>query len=262
MKTVVLDLDGTMYRGTQIIQSAKEFIDYCLEKHIPFVFLTNNAMRTRKQNAKHMLDMGYSGISYEQFFNSAMAACAYAKKHYDIKRAVYLGKDGLKEAMDLTSMVYDPIDPQAVFVGLNKDANYQDYSQYLAYLLNGAKLIGTNKDRILASPNGFEMGNGSIVKMFEYASNQISPDIAKPATPILELCLDHFGLNRDDIILIGDNLETDIKLGENANIETVFVQTGVHTKADIDILDIHPTYVINHLMELPALIFESNNDII
>ena len=80
MKTVVLDLDGTMYRGSQIIQSAKEFIDYCLENKIPFIFLTNNAMRTRAQNVKHMLDMGYSGISSEQFFNSAMAACAYAKK--------------------------------------------------------------------------------------------------------------------------------------------------------------------------------------
>ena len=71
MKTVVLDLDGTMYRGSQIIQSAKEFIDYCLENKIPFIFLTNNAMRTRAQNVKHMLDMGYSGISSEQFFNSA-----------------------------------------------------------------------------------------------------------------------------------------------------------------------------------------------
>ena len=88
MKTVVLDLDGTMYRGSQIIQSAKEFIDYCLENKIPFIFLTNNAMRTRAQNVKHMLDMGYSGISSEQFFNSAMAACAYAKKQYSIKRAV------------------------------------------------------------------------------------------------------------------------------------------------------------------------------
>lgn len=262
MKTVVLDLDGTMYRGTQIIQSAKAFIDYCLEKKIPFVFLTNNAMRTRKQNAKHMLDMGYSGISSEQFFNSAMAACLYAKQYYDIKRAVYLGKDGLKEAMELASIDYDPISPQAVFVGLNKEATYQDYSQYLTYLLNGAKLIGTNKDRILASPNGFEMGNGSIIAMFEYASNQISPNIGKPSTSILKLCLDHFELEPDDIILVGDNLETDIKLGENANIETVFVQTGVHTKADIEVLNIHPTYVIDHLMELPALIFDCINDTI
>lgn len=262
MKTVVLDLDGTMYRGSQIIQSAKEFIDYCLENKIPFIFLTNNAMRTRAQNVKHMLDMGYSGISSEQFFNSAMAACAYAKKQYSIKRAVYLGKDGLKEAMELSSIEYDPKHPQAVFVGLNKEATYQEYSQYLAYLLKGAKLIGTNKDRILASPKGFEIGNGSIVKMFEYASNQISPDIGKPATAILDLCLDHFELDRNDILLVGDNLETDIKLGQNANIETVFVQTGVHTKEDIKRLNIHPTYVIDHLMELPALIFDHNNDTI
>lgn len=175
---------------------------------------------------------------------------------------MYLGKDGLKEAMELSSIEYDPKHPQAVFVGLNKEATYQEYSQYLAYLLKGAKLIGTNKDRILASPKGFEIGNGSIVKMFEYASNQISPDIGKPATPILDLCLDHFELDRNDILLVGDNLETDIKLGQNTNIETVFVQTGVHTKEDIKRLNIYPTYVIDHLMELPALIFDHNNDTI
>ena len=85
--------------------------------------------------------------------------------------------------------------------------------------------------------------------------NQISPDIGKILPPILDLCLDHFELDRNDILLVGDNLETDIKLGQNANIETVFVQTGVHTKEDIKRLNIHPTYVIDHLMELPALIF-------
>ena len=76
----------------------------------------------------------------------------HAKKTVFYQRAVYLGKDGLKEAMELSSIEYDPKHPQAVFVGLNKEATYQEYSQYLAYLLKGAKLIGTNKDRILASP--------------------------------------------------------------------------------------------------------------
>ena len=51
MKTVVLDLDGTMYRGSQIIQSAKEFIDYCLENKIPFIFLTNNAVSVKFNSA-------------------------------------------------------------------------------------------------------------------------------------------------------------------------------------------------------------------
>lgn len=250
MKTLVFDLDGTMYRGTSIIESAKEYLDYCIKQNIPFIFLTNNSMRTRSQNVKHMLDMGYSGIDESMFYNSAMAACHYAKKHFGVSMAYYIGKDGLKEAMEEYGISFDDKSPEAVFIGLNKDATYNDYSKALTYLLNGAKLIGTNTDRILASPNGFEVGNGSVVTLFEYASNQTSPDIAKPSKPILEFCLEHFSLNKEDIILIGDNLETDIKLGYDNNVKTVFVQTGVHTKDDLENFDVVPTYVVNNLMEL------------
>ena len=62
MKTLVFDLDGTMYRGTQIIESAHQFLDYCIQKDIPFIFLTNNSMRTPQENVKHMEEMGYTNI--------------------------------------------------------------------------------------------------------------------------------------------------------------------------------------------------------
>ena len=79
MKTIVLDLDGTMYRGTQPIESAKAFIDLCAARNVPYVFLTNNSMRTRQENAQHMLDMGYEHVEAGQFFNSAPATCEKAK---------------------------------------------------------------------------------------------------------------------------------------------------------------------------------------
>ena len=82
MKTLVLDLDGTMYRGTQIIESAHQFLDHCMKNNIPFIFLTNNSMRTPEENVKHILDMGYTDIKPSMFYNSAMAACQYVKKHF------------------------------------------------------------------------------------------------------------------------------------------------------------------------------------
>jgi len=143
-----------------------------------------------------------------------------------------------------------------VFIGLDKDATYKSYSKALSLILNGAKIIGTNNDRILAKPGGFEVGNGSVVDMFEYAANQKSPRIGKPNRAILDLCLEYFGLKEDEIILIGDNLETDIKLGFEQNIETVLVQTGVHKKEDIEQLKIYPTHVVNTLMDLVGYNFD------
>ncbi|MBQ0065906.1 MAG: HAD-IIA family hydrolase [Firmicutes bacterium] len=250
MKTYCLDLDGTMYRGTAIIESAKAFLDHCLEKNIPFIFLTNNAMRTQDENRIHMEKMGYTGIKNEMFYNSAMASCEFVRKNYEGNKVYYIGQSGLKEALLENGFEISEEHPDFVFVGLNKNANYHDYSKALSFLLGGAKLIGTNKDHILASPNGFEMGNGAILAMFEFASKQVSPDIAKPSPTMLELCMEHFHLKKEDIILVGDNLETDIRLGQNTGVETIFVQTGIHTKEDIDRLGIFPTRVVNTLEEL------------
>lgn len=250
MKTLIFDLDGTMYRGNQVIESAKHFLDYCRKNEIPFLFLTNNSMRTPQENAIHMLNMGYEGIDAKHFYNSAMASVEYVAEHYSSRKAYYIGKDGMKQALLDGGFLITDKDPDFVFIGLDKDADYHSYSKALTYLLKGAKLIGTNKDWILAKPGGFEMGNGSIVAMFEYASHQKSPDIAKPSYPILKYCLEHYGLNKEDVLLIGDNLGTDIKLGYNHGIQTVFVETGVHTRADLEDFDVKPTYVVSNLMDL------------
>ena len=249
MKTLLFDLDGTMYRGDAIIESAKLFLEACQKQNIPYLFLTNNSMRTREENVAHMEKMGYQGIKAEQFYNSAMASAQYVKVHYSGDKAYYLGKAGLEQALKEEGFNITDQDPDFVFVGLNKEATYREYSQALTFLLKGAKLIGTNQDRVLAKPDGFEMGNGSVVAMFEYATNQKSPDIAKPHTPILDLCLQHFHLQKEDVILIGDNLETDIILGKNAGVETLFVQTGVHTVQDIPRLGIEPDHVVSDLRD-------------
>lgn len=256
MKTLVFDLDGTMYRGTQIIESAHRFLDICIQKQIPFVFLTNNSMRTQEENTKHMLDMGYTHIQPKMFYNSAMAACQYVKKNYLGNRAYFIGKEGMRKALQDEGFILDDEHPDFVFIGLDKDATYQSYSKALSFLLNGAKLIGTNNDRVLVKPGGFEVGNGSVVHMFEYASGQKSPCIAKPYRPILDLCLDHFHLKAQDIILVGDNLETDILLGYKNHVETIFVQTGVHKVQDIDKLQIYPTHVVKTLMDLQDYNFD------
>lgn len=250
MKTYLIDLDGTMYRGTQIISGAKEFIDALIEKGERFVFLTNNAKRTKRQNVEHMENMGFKGIKEEHFFTSSMAAARYCASHYKGRNAYYIGQDGLKEALLESGFRICEEQVDFVFVGLDVSGNYDKYSKALGFLLNGAKLIGTNNDRLLAKPDGFNIGNGSVVAMFEYAIGKESPKIGKPYAPILEEALAYFHLHKEDCILLGDNLETDILLGVNNNVETTFVTSGVHTREDIERLHIYPTNTIDDVREL------------
>ena len=179
-KTYFIDLDGTMYRGSQIIEGAKEFIDTLTKRGERFVFLTNNAKRTKRQNVEHMEQMGFTGIREEHFFTSSMAAARYAAAHYEGRNVWYIGQDGLREALEDNGFTVTEQDVDLVFVGLDNTGTYEKYSKALDFLLKGAKLIGTNNDRLLAQPGGFAVGNGSIVAMFEYASGQVSPKIGKP----------------------------------------------------------------------------------
>ena len=254
MKTLVLDLDGTMYRGPEPIEAGIRLVNAMRSHGIPYLFLTNNSMRTPAQNASHMEKMGYQGICPEHFYNSAMASAAWARKNLGTERAAFIGQEGMKEALESEGIQITDEDPQALFVGLDKTMDYAGYSRALRHLLNGAVLVGTNKDRILAKPSGFEVGNGSVVALFEYASGQTSPDIAKPHAPILDLMLDRNGLRREDVILVGDNLETDIALGYNNHVKTILVESGVHSRNDISRLGVIPDLVIGSLDELTQMI--------
>lgn len=250
MKTYLIDLDGTMYCGDRMIEGADEFIRYLLEEKIPFLFLTNNSSRTAKQNVEHMERLGFTGIEPKHFYTSAMAAAAYVAKHSKQRRAFMVGEDGLKEALNQEGFEICEENADFVFVGLQKRGTYELYSKALGQLLQGAKLIGTNPDRIIAKADGFNVGNGAIVAMLEYASGQTSPKIGKPYLPILELALEKYNLKKEDVILLGDNLETEIRLGYENEVTTYFVLSGVHKKEDIERFHIYPSRVIEDLRDL------------
>lgn len=250
-KLYLLDLDGTMYRGSKIQTGAKEFIEYLHKTKQSYMFLTNNSKRTRIQNVEHMRQMGFENIHPEDFFTSAMAAASYVRKHYTMRKAWYIGEDGLGEALlDNGFTLVSDEQPDFVFVGLDQQADYKKYSQAIQYLVNGAILIGTNDDRLLAQSDGFALGNGAVVHMLAYATNQSVPKIGKPNAPILEECLHLLHKNTDEVIIIGDNLETDIALGVRQGVETILVEGGVHARSDCDRLGIHADRVIASLFDL------------
>ncbi len=250
-KFYMIDLDGTMYHGTNILPGAKEFINYLIKNKVQFIFLTNNSSRTQEQAAKHMLNMGFENIESSMFYTSAMAAADTISRLYPSKKkAAYIGEKGMRQALIDYDFVIEPDSPDFLFVGLDRQATYRDYSFALRALKKGAMLIGTNNDRILLSQDGINVGNGSVVAMFEYAANVEAFKIGKPHPAIIEGALRYCNVLKEDVIIIGDNLETDIKLGENAGIETILVTTGVNTMEDCYRLNIKPTYIIDKLSNL------------
>lgn len=250
MKTYIIDLDGTMYSGDKNIDGAREFINYLQKENIPYIFLTNNATRTKKQAKEHMLNLGFKNIKEEDFFTSAIAAAKYAAKNFSERNCFVIGEAGLLEALKEEGFNIVNENADFVFVGLDRQADYRKYSNAIHNILNGAKFIATNTDRLLPNNGNFDVGNGSAVALLEYATQIESIKVGKPYSKILDILLNEYKLKKEDIILIGDNLETDIKLGYDLGIETVMVTSGVHSKEDIERLKVYPTSFIHSLREL------------
>ena len=249
-KTLFLDLDGTMYRGDEVIAGVVAFVDALNHLRLPYYFLTNNAMRTHAQNREKMEAMGFNGIRDEQFITSAMAAASYIRHERPWKRVYYIGEQGMEEALLEQGFTLCDEDVEAVFAGLDSHVTYEKQCRGFYQLQKGARLIGTNPDRRLPHGDYFHIGNGAMVHMLEYCSEQQALMIGKPHAPMLQEALRYAGIEKEAALMIGDNLETDVAFGLNNGCSTIFVTTGVHTRQDCEKSGLRPDLVIDNLLEL------------
>lgn len=250
-KTYLIDLDGTMYKGSQVIPEAITFIQYLQEHHISYVFVTNNAMRTPAQIRIKMEHMGFTNLQDEDFFTSAMASVSYMKKHHQAKRVFYIGEEGLAQAIQAAGYEIDETHAELVFVGLDRHADFSLYSKVLRLLYEeGAMLVGTNQDRRLPDQASYLIGNGAIIEMLKYASEAPSITIGKPSQMMMEETLAYVQKSQSDCVVIGDNLETDIAFAIDNQVPAIMVCTGVHTKLDAQHFRVQPDVIVSSLSEL------------
>ena len=221
----------------------KGFLDYFNEQNADIFCLQETKLSAGQ------LDLELKG--YHQYWN-------YAEKKGYSGTAIFTKQEplsvsyglGIEEALKEWNFEFIQENPDFVVVGLDRNATYKSYSEALHHILAGAKFIATNPDRLLANNGTFDIGNGAVIDMLEYASGVEAIKIGKPYQIILDILLEEKNLKKEDLIFIGDNLETDIKLGYDAKIETIMVCSGVHTEKDIDRLKVYPTKVIKNLREL------------
>ena len=247
-KLYLIDLDGTIYNGDKKIKYAKEFVDYLNTNNIDYLFLTNNSTRQPKEVAEHLKKFDID-TSEEHVFTSSDATKIYLKgKGY--KNLYVIGESGLKNTLSSFNQKENEDCVDAVVVGLDRKLSYDKLTIATRAILKGAELIGTNPDTLLPTANGFMPSNGGQVKYLEYATSTPATFIGKPSKIIMESAINLFSYGKDEIVMIGDNYDTDIMAGINGGIDTIHVQTGVTSVEDLETKEHKPTYSIKNLFEL------------
>lgn len=254
-KAYLIDLDGTIYFGKNRIPSAEQFVHHLIEKQMPFLFMTNNATKTPEQVAEHLRTHYHLPVTAEHCYTSALALVDYLDAHHQGQSVHVVGESALHELVAQAGYMIDQTaNAQVVVQALDRETNYEKLAVAANAIRRGAAFLVTNQDRSIPTEAGIMPSSGALTAFLEYTT-RISPIVmGKPHRPILDGCLQRLGLSVDEVLMIGDNYETDIRVGIDAGMDTLLVLTGVTSAEEATKLPIAPTYIVEDLSqwELPS----------
>ncbi|MGY0836890.1 HAD-IIA family hydrolase [Aerococcus urinaeequi] len=256
-KVFLIDLDGTMYRGGQPIEGAKDFIERLIQEDIPFMFVTNNAMRDHQAAADNLNKITGLNVKGHHFYTSVDTLrfilaedLKSGKLVKDKGNAYVIGMSYLKDQVIQAGFnLVDDVDQRPcdiVVVGLDQDVTYPQLVEASIAVQRGAVFYLTNPDVQFPSDRGFVPGAGALGQVIT-AATRISPTVCgKPNALIIEGALAKLGYSKNQAVFLGDNLMTDISAAESAGIDAIFIETGVHTKDNLSEFDVTPTLVVEN----------------
>lgn len=249
-KGYLIDLDGTMYKGADEIDGAKQFIDYLNQHDIPHLYVTNNSTKVPEDVVKKLAGFGIEAKP-EEVVTSALATAHYIKQENAQASIYVIGEGGLRQSLLNQGLtLIDDTHVDYVVVGLDTKVDYDKFSQGTLGVRNGAKFISTNQDISIPNERGFLPGNGAITSVIT-TSTKVQPTfIGKPQPIIMDMAMDVINLPKEEVAMVGDLYETDIMSGINAGIDTIHVQTGVTSKEELAEKDQQPTYTFKDLNEV------------
>ncbi|WP_100332165.1 TIGR01457 family HAD-type hydrolase [Bacillus xiapuensis] len=248
-KGYLIDLDGTMYRGTEKIEQAGDFITRLIAHKIPYLFVTNNSSRTPEQVAEKLMKFDIPATP-EQVFTTSMATANFIAERKEKASVYVIGEEGIRSALTQRGhAVVDHENSDFVVVGIDRNINYEKLATACLAVRNGAIFISTNGDVAIPTERGLLPGNGSITAVVSVSTGTEPIFIGKPESVIMEQALKVLGTKKEETLMVGDNYDTDILAGIRAGMDTLLVHTGVTQAEHLQKVKVQPTYTVRTLDE-------------
>ncbi|OYD07229.1 TIGR01457 family HAD-type hydrolase [Paludifilum halophilum] len=244
----LIDLDGTLYRGREVIPSGLEFVRRLEELGIPYLFFTNNSSRRPDQVAEKLRTFGYAAEG-SQVVTSAVATAQHLKRDPEVSSVYAIGENGLITALHEAGLDWREDRPDAVIVGIDRGFHYEKMKTACLAIRAGARFFGTNGDLVLPTEEGLTPGNGSLCTGIASATGVDPVFIGKPEPPILEFALQRLGTSRSETLIVGDNLSTDILAGVKGGVDSLLVFSGVTTPEESRRSSIQATHTVDDLKD-------------
>ncbi|GAB3472447.1 HAD-IIA family hydrolase [Actinophytocola sediminis] len=239
---VLLDLDGTVYRGEQAIDAAPAAVEAAHLAKVTVRFVTNNASRGPDEVARHLTDIGIPSVAHEVSTSAQAAAKVLADNVTGT--VLVVGSPALEREVELVDLPRTRTagdDVVAVVQGLSRDLGWRDLAEACVALNAGAFWVACNVDPTLPTERGQLPGNGSLVAALRTATGREPVVAGKPAAPLMAEAVRSAGT--DNALAVGDRLDTDIDGAVAAGLDSLLVLSGVTTASDLLAARTKPTYL-------------------
>ena len=249
IECVFLDLDGTIYLGSNLIPGATDFLARCKRHGVKRFFLSNNSSRSVEEYLAKLQSMEIA-VEADEVLLSTHDLISYLREVGHGKICL-VGTEGMREMMQGEGFVIDDEAPDAVVLGYDTEINYQKISNAAKHLHNGVPLVASHPDIVCPSPDGGLPDTGAYMAMFEAATGVRPTHVCgKPQPSMIMHKIEEIGLLPEKCAMIGDRLYTDIEMANRSGVKGILVLSGEATISDVESSKQTPDLVVGSVAEL------------
>jgi len=245
----ICDMDGVLYHGNTLLPGVKQFVDWLLRENKKFLFLTNSSEKTPRELQAKLARLGID-VDESCFYTSALATAVFLASQKPQGSAYIIGDPGLSNALYNVGYTLNSVNPDFVVVGETRMYSYETITHAVNLVLKGAKLIGTNSDLTGPVEDGIVPATKALIAPIELATGREAYFVGKPNPLMMRSALKKLNCHREDAIIIGDRMDTDIIAGLEAEMDTLLVLSGISSMDTLKNFAYQPHYVLNGVIDL------------
>ena len=249
VKAVFLDLDGTIYLGSNLIEGALEFLDRCDEKGVKRFFLSNNSSRSVSQYVEKLHKMNIP-CSAEDVLLSTHDLLSWLSNN-GVTKTWAIATEGICDMMDSVGISTKDDSPEYIVLGYDTEISYEKIAKASIHLHKGVPLVASHPDMVCPSPDGGLPDVGAYLAMLK-ATTGIEPVhiTGKPNPGMIMHKIEELGFSPEECAMVGDRLYTDMEMASRAGCVSVLVLSGEATLEDLELSNIDVDIVVNSVDSL------------
>lgn len=251
LKGVLLDVDGVLVQAWRPLPGAVEALDQLRGSGIPFRLVTNTTQFSCRGLAR-MLREGGLDVTDEEVLTATAATAAYLRRHHPGARCYVLAAGDAVTDLGDVNFVED--DAEVVVIGdAEQDFTYDNLNRAFRMVMNGAALVAMQRGLFWISEDGPALDVGAFVAGIEQAAKVKAAIAGKPSPDFFLAALESLGLEASDVLMVGDDVQTDVNAARAVGIQAALVRTGKYRPGDEELIEL-PAPVLDSIADLGSLI--------